>query len=69
MVSSAEILAAFREVSNTKQLDRAKGLAPGAATYLDYRRLLEDKSIDAIVIATPPFSVNLTALPARLSST
>jgi predicted dehydrogenase len=37
----------------TKQLDRAKGLAPGAATYLDYRRLLEDKSIDAIVVATP----------------
>ena len=25
-----------------------------AATYLDYRRLLEDPSIDAVVIATPP---------------
>src|SRR5216684_2706129 len=37
----------------TKQLDRAKGLVPTAATYLDYRRLLEDKSIDAIVVATP----------------
>jgi len=37
----------------TKQLDRAKGLAPNAATYLDYRRLLDDKSIDAVVIATP----------------
>src|SRR5437899_2231524 len=44
--------AAFCDIY-TKQLDRAKGLAPGAATYLDYRRLLEDKSLDAIVIATP----------------
>jgi len=37
----------------TKQLERAKGLAPGAATYLDYRRLLDNQSIDAVVIATP----------------
>src|SRR5580700_6415924 len=37
----------------TKQLERAKQLAPSAATYLDHRRLLEDKSIDAIVVATP----------------
>ena len=37
----------------TKQLERAKGLVPTAATYLDYRRLLDDKSIDAVVIATP----------------
>jgi len=37
----------------TKQLDRAKGLVPAAATYLDYRRMLEDKSIDAVIVATP----------------
>ncbi len=37
----------------TKQLERAKGLVPAAATYLDYRRLLDDQSIDAVVIATP----------------
>jgi predicted dehydrogenase len=37
----------------TKQLERAKGLVPTAATYLDYRRLLDDKSIDVVVIATP----------------
>jgi predicted dehydrogenase len=37
----------------TKQLERAKGLVPTAATYLDYRRLLDDKSIDAVAIATP----------------
>jgi predicted dehydrogenase len=37
----------------TKQLDRAKSLVPGAATYLDHRRMLDDKSIDAIIVATP----------------
>jgi predicted dehydrogenase len=38
----------------SKQLDRARSLAPGAAFYADHRRLLEDASIDAVVIATPP---------------
>jgi len=37
----------------TKQLERAKSLVPDAATYLDYHRLLEDQTIDAVVIATP----------------
>src|SRR5580698_11500523 len=37
----------------TKRLDDAKALVPAAATYLDHRRLLDDKSIDAVVIATP----------------
>jgi len=31
----------------------AKKIAPGAKTYLDYRHLLEDSSVDAILIATP----------------
>jgi predicted dehydrogenase len=43
---------AFADVF-TKQLERAKQLAPNAATYLDHRRMLEDKSIDAVIIATP----------------
>ena len=30
-----------------------KKAAPGAKTYTDYQRLLEDKSIDAVIIATP----------------
>lgn len=34
-------------------LDEALKMAPKAKTYTDYRRMLEDKSIDAIVIATP----------------
>jgi predicted dehydrogenase len=40
----------------TKQLERAKvipGVSPNVKTYLDYRYLLEDKSIDAVLIATP----------------
>jgi len=37
----------------TKRLEDAKKLAPAAKTYLDYRYLLEDKSIDAVIIATP----------------
>jgi predicted dehydrogenase len=37
-------------------LDRAATMAPGAATYSDYRKLLaERKDIDAIVIVTPSF--------------
>ena len=34
-------------------LDDALKLAPEAKTYTDYRQLLEDKSIDGVVIATP----------------
>ncbi len=37
----------------TKRLEAAKAVAPEAKTYLDYRYLLEDKSIDAVLIATP----------------
>jgi predicted dehydrogenase len=37
----------------TRRLEAAKQLAPHAATYQDYRRLLDDKTIDAVLIATP----------------
>jgi predicted dehydrogenase len=37
----------------TRRLEDAKKLVPGARTYLDYRYLLDDKSIDAVLIATP----------------
>jgi predicted dehydrogenase len=37
----------------TRRLDEAKAIAPAVKTYSDYRRLLDDKSIDAILIATP----------------
>ena len=37
----------------TRRQEEAKGIAPGIKTYLDYRYLLDDKSIDAVLIATP----------------
>lgn len=37
----------------TRRLDEAKAIAPGAATHRDYRALLDDKTIDAVLIATP----------------
>ena len=37
----------------TRRLEEVKAVAPSAKTYLDDRRLLEDRSIDAVLIATP----------------
>jgi len=37
----------------TRRLEDVKRVAPNAKTYLDYRRLLEDKDVDAVLIATP----------------
>jgi predicted dehydrogenase len=44
--------AAFSDIY-TRRLEDAKKIAPNAKTYLDHRYLLEDKSIDAVLIATP----------------
>src|SRR4029077_12098199 len=33
----------------TRRLDEAKQIAPNAKTYSDFRRLLDDKSIDAVI--------------------
>ncbi len=38
----------------TKRLEKAANFAPAAASFTDYRRLLDGASIDAVVIATPP---------------
>ena len=37
----------------TERLTAVKRIAPNAKTYLDYRHMLEDKDIDAVIIATP----------------
>ena len=37
----------------TRRLEDAKKIVPGAATYMDYRRLLDDKTLDAVIVATP----------------
>jgi len=44
--------AAFCDVY-TKRLEDAKAVAPNAKTYLNYRDMLDDKSLDAILVATP----------------
>jgi predicted dehydrogenase len=45
-------IVAFADVY-TRRLEVAKTAVPDAETYLDHRRLLDDKSIDAVLIATP----------------
>src|SRR5579872_5059398 len=37
----------------TQRLEDAKASFPGTAIYLDHRRLLDDSSLDAVIIATP----------------
>lgn len=49
--SGVEVIA-FADVYRTS-LERAQGAVPGAAAYLDYRKLLDDPGIDAVFIATP----------------
>ncbi|HLW76495.1 MAG TPA: Gfo/Idh/MocA family oxidoreductase, partial [Bryobacteraceae bacterium] len=43
---------AFSDVFS-KQLERAKSLVPAADLYLDHRKMLEDRTIDAVLVATP----------------
>ena len=45
-------IAAFSDIY-TARLEAVKSLVPNAKTYLDHRYLLEDKSLDAVLIATP----------------
>ncbi len=37
----------------TKRLEAVQAVVPGIRTHLDYRQLLDDKSIDAVIVATP----------------
>lgn len=37
----------------TKQLERAKSEAPSVRSYTDHRQMLDDQSLDAVLIATP----------------
>ena len=46
-------VAAFADIYS-RRLERAGGLVPTARLEQDYRKLLDDPSLDAVVIATPP---------------
>jgi len=48
----------------SRQLEEAKRLAPTIQTYTDFRRLLDDKSVDAVLIATPQHQHALNFVPA-----
>jgi predicted dehydrogenase len=45
-------ITAFADVY-TKRLERAQAVVPDADVHQDYRRLLDDSAIDAVIIATP----------------
>ena len=49
--SNTEI-AGFADVYS-KRLETAAAIAPGASIHRDYRSLLDDSSVDAVIIATP----------------
>lgn len=48
----------------SRRLDEAKAVVPGLQAYTDFRRLLDDKSIDAVLIATPQHQHALNFVPA-----
>ena len=48
----------------TRRLDEARQIAPNIQTYQDFRRLLDDKTVDAVLIATPQHLHALNFVPA-----
>ena len=48
----------------TRRLDALKELIPTITTYRDFRKLLDDKSVDAVLIATPQHLHALNFVPA-----
>lgn len=48
----------------TRRQEEAKKVAPTVQTFSDFRRLLDDKSIDAVLIATPQHQHALNFVPA-----
>jgi predicted dehydrogenase len=47
----------------SRRLDEVKRIVPAVQTYTDFRRLLDDKSIDAVLIATPQHQHALNFVP------
>jgi predicted dehydrogenase len=48
----------------TRRFDEVKQFAPNIKTYTDFRQLLDDKSVDAVLIATPQHLHALHFVPA-----
>ena len=48
----------------SRRLDRVKAIVPGLQVHTDFRHLLDDKSIDAVLIATPQHQHALNFVPA-----
>ncbi len=48
----------------TRRLEEVEALVPGIKTYSDFRRLLDDKNLDAVLIATPQHQHALNFVPA-----
>jgi len=48
----------------TRRLDEVKSIVPQAKPYQDFRRMLDDKTIDAVVIVTPQHQHALNFVPA-----
>src|ERR1019366_4630705 len=48
----------------TRRLEEIKKIVPQAKTYQDFNKLLDDKSIDAVVIVTPQHQHALNFVPA-----
>jgi len=49
----------------TRRLEEVKAIVPSLHTFKDFRQLLDDKSIDAVLIATPQHQHALNFVPAR----
>jgi predicted dehydrogenase len=48
----------------TRHLDEVKAMVPGIKTYQDFRHILDDKSIDAVIVVTPQHQHALSFVPA-----
>jgi predicted dehydrogenase len=48
----------------TRRLDEVKEFVPNIKTYRDFRQLLDDKTVDAVLIATPQHQHALNFVPA-----
>ncbi len=48
----------------TRRLDEAQSIVPRAKPYRDFRRMLDDKTVDAVVIVTPQHLHALNFVPA-----